>query len=79
MRYSQEELTEIGGLNEDAHIPDSLSSYNVVLGIGHDEAHGEDFQGWNLRRCAAVWIVLFPSLLILLAFFLTSFALLNLL
>jgi transportin-1 len=52
MKYGEEELTEIGCITEDAHIPDSLSSYNTVYGIGQDD-DDEDNQGWNVRRCSS--------------------------
>lgn len=53
MKYSQDELTEIGSIAEDAHIPDNLSSYNTVYGIGQQDDDDEDNQGWNLRRCSS--------------------------
>lgn len=53
MKYSQDELTEIGSIAEDAHIPDNLSSYNTVYGIGQQDDDDEDNQGWTLRRCSS--------------------------
>lgn len=53
MKYSQEELREIGSISEDAHIPDNVTSYNTVYGIGQQDDEDEDYQDWNIRRCSA--------------------------
>jgi len=54
LKYSPEELKDIGTISEDAHIPDNISSYNTVYGIGQqpDPDDNEDYSGWNTRRCS---------------------------